>query len=662
MTHQKRADLGATTKHVVSRLTVTKMDEDGDERIIEGIASTPNEDRHGDIVLAEGAKYALPLPLLWQHDHGQPIGEVEFAEVTSRGIRFRARLKMSDRPGKTKDRLDEAWEHVRLGLTKFVSIGFRASKYAFTDEGGIEFQEWEWLELSVVTIPANAEATIDQVRSFQTKLLAAPGDKAAKSDSSKAAVAARSIPLSKGNGTMSYKEQRNALQKTLEAKEGRLDEILADVAKSGVTKTEEQKAEFDQLKADIKSLEEDISDLDDMIARDEAKSAKSAAAAKAVDTPTTRTPVALAAQPVRQEDKGLNFARAALCIAKGGNAFGAEQIAERFYENNDEVRGFLKAAVGAQGTQSPGPGGSISEAQTLQNEYLDVLYPQTIIGRLAAGNAAPRTVPFNVKVPRGVNGGSAAFVGENKPIPVSQHQFDTVTVEHFKLGALAVLPKELIMLGNIDAERAVRDQMMGAAIQTMDTAFIDAANAGTAGVKPASIINGIAAIAASGTDADAVAKDRVALSRAITSTNLSAAGIVLIMGETLAGDISAFRTALGQDEYPDLTEEGGTLKGRRVLTSNVVADGAIIALHVPSLLLARSPDVMFEQSTEASLEMNDAPTQDGTTGTGAALYSLFQNDGVGIKATHSVNWKLGYASAAAYIADAAYGTEAPAGT
>jgi hypothetical protein len=49
---------------------------DEDQRIIEGVASTPTVDRVGDIVKPRGAKFSLPMPMLWQHRSGEPIGHV----------------------------------------------------------------------------------------------------------------------------------------------------------------------------------------------------------------------------------------------------------------------------------------------------------------------------------------------------------------------------------------------------------------------------------------------------------------------------------------------------------------------------------------------------------------------------------------------------------
>ena len=150
---------------------------DDGARVIEGIASTPTPDRMGDIVEPMGAKFALPMPLLWQHEHTAPIGHVEFAKPTRKGIPFKARLARVDEPGVLKDRLDEAWQSIRAGLVRAVSIGFRALEWSRMDDGNYHFKSWEWLELSAVTIPANADASITTIKQIdEESTRAASGD------------------------------------------------------------------------------------------------------------------------------------------------------------------------------------------------------------------------------------------------------------------------------------------------------------------------------------------------------------------------------------------------------------------------------------------------------------------------------------------------------
>ena len=57
-----------------------------------------------------------------------------------------------------------------------MSIGFKPIKHEFMkDSDGILFKETEVLELSLVTIPANQDCTITQIRSIDAPLLAASG-------------------------------------------------------------------------------------------------------------------------------------------------------------------------------------------------------------------------------------------------------------------------------------------------------------------------------------------------------------------------------------------------------------------------------------------------------------------------------------------------------
>ena len=152
-------------KKAYSQLTVKSVSED--ERIITGIASTPSPDRADDVVVPTGVKFALPIPLLWQHDHSQPIGEVTAAAVSESGIEITAKLASIDEPGPLQDRLNEAWQSIKSGLVKGLSIGFRGLQVEpnpNSDRWGLIFRSWEWFELSAVTVPANADASITSIK------------------------------------------------------------------------------------------------------------------------------------------------------------------------------------------------------------------------------------------------------------------------------------------------------------------------------------------------------------------------------------------------------------------------------------------------------------------------------------------------------------------
>jgi HK97 family phage prohead protease len=159
-------------------LLQTKAISEGQDNVtVEGMASTPTADRHNDIVEPMGARFKTPMPLLWQHNHDQPVGNVDFAQPTKKGIPFKASLPVIKEAGRLQDRVNEAIHSLKYELVKAVSIGFQPLEddYELLDNGGIRFKTWDWLELSLVTIPANSEAVISAVKSADDRALAALG-------------------------------------------------------------------------------------------------------------------------------------------------------------------------------------------------------------------------------------------------------------------------------------------------------------------------------------------------------------------------------------------------------------------------------------------------------------------------------------------------------
>ena len=154
-----------------SLLTVKTVDDDA--RVITGMASTPSPDRLQDVVEPMGAQFKLPLPFLWQHDSSQPIGHVTHAKVGKSGIEIVAKIAK----GVTAE-IDRAWALIKAGLVPGLSIGFKPIEHeVIPATKGMRFLKWQFLELSAVTIPANAECTIATVKSIDTAQRAASGQR-----------------------------------------------------------------------------------------------------------------------------------------------------------------------------------------------------------------------------------------------------------------------------------------------------------------------------------------------------------------------------------------------------------------------------------------------------------------------------------------------------
>ena len=151
-----------------SVLTVKDFKQSADVVTVEGIASTPTTDRVGDIVEPLGARFKTPMPLMMHHNSTLPVGRVMFAKATKDGIPFKAELPIVVEPGVVQDRVNEAIHSLKYFLIACVSIGFSPVEGAIErlKSGGLLYKAWNWLELSLVVIPANPDAVISGFKSM----------------------------------------------------------------------------------------------------------------------------------------------------------------------------------------------------------------------------------------------------------------------------------------------------------------------------------------------------------------------------------------------------------------------------------------------------------------------------------------------------------------
>lgn len=142
---------------------------DEEKRTFTGVASTPNQDRSKDIMIPKGAKFQLPMPLLFHHDMRQPIGHVTEAKVTEKGIEVTLHIPEIKEDGRLKERVNEAYQSLKYDLVKGLSVGFIPNwdQAEMIKGGGIQFAEWEWYELSLVTIPDNRDSGTDFKKAFE---------------------------------------------------------------------------------------------------------------------------------------------------------------------------------------------------------------------------------------------------------------------------------------------------------------------------------------------------------------------------------------------------------------------------------------------------------------------------------------------------------------
>lgn len=648
---------GALTSRAYSVLEVKSVN-DGD-RIIEGIASTPTVDRMGDIVDPMGAKFTIPMPLLWQHQASQPVGWVEFAKPNEKGIPFTARIAKIDVVGELQDLCDKAWQAVKAGLVRAVSIGFSINQYENMKGGGWNILDWDWLELSLVTIPANAEATITNIKSADDEAMAASGQRRPRVRSTPAgATASQSLVVSSAKEAKQVpkpiSEQIAAFEATRAAKAARMSEIMEVSGEAGLTLDSAQTEEYDTLADEVKAVDQHLVRL-----RTHEKSNLARATEVTQRSAVDPNAAASARAGVRVESvrtnvpKGTAFTRYVVSLARAkGNLMQALEISKQWHDSTPEVEIVLRAAVAAGTTVDANWADALVYYTNMASEFIEFLRPLSIVGRLTG----MRRVPFNIKIPRQTTGATVNWVGEASVKPVSSLAFDQLSLGHTKIAGIIPLSEELIRFSSPSAEELVTRDLGLSVAQFLDQEFVDPSVAAVTGVNPASITNAATPITASGTTATALREDIRALLatfQAAALNNFTSGVWIMTSQQALA--ISLMVNALGQPQFPGVTMQGGTFVGFPIIASENVptvggspADGSrIIFALQDQILLADDGQVTVDVSREASLQMDTSPDSPQTSST--VMMSLWQNNLVGIKVERYINWLLRHPAACNYI-------------
>mgnify|MGYP003571981322 FL=1 len=142
------------------------FEDDEDSVTIEGYANTTNKDRDGDIILQEawtkgGLDNYLKNPIvLAHHKLDEPIGEVVDYNITEKGLYVAAEI--------TRAAGEKMYNLIKRNILKAFSIGFRVKDADYDSEKDLfVIKDLELYELSVVSIPSNAESIFSVRKSFE---------------------------------------------------------------------------------------------------------------------------------------------------------------------------------------------------------------------------------------------------------------------------------------------------------------------------------------------------------------------------------------------------------------------------------------------------------------------------------------------------------------
>lgn len=466
-----------------------------------------------------------------------------------------------------------------------------------------------------------------------------------------------------------FSDQIKDLENTLASKAARLEEIMTKATDEGRTLDDAEAEEFDGIEVEIKTINADLSRLKRLeslsasatpVTKEAGHSAAGAAAA--------RVPGGMAITKAADKDEafqGQNFTR--MVIARtmsqldrmnmaGDFLSPAEIAAQRWGKSNPKLVEVIRTGVAGHGSGSGEPGAELVALNaTYTGDFINYLYAQTIYDRLPL-----RMIPANVTV-KGQDGTATGYwVGENKPIPASKGDFSSVTLSPLKVAALAACSLELMRDSSPSAEMLIRDALVNAAAQRIDTTFLSA-TAASAGVSPAGMLNGVTAIGSIGDDGDSVRADIANLYAPFIAAN-NASGLAFVMNTALAKKLQLMRNALGQREFDGITQTGGTLEGDAAYTGDNVNSAHLILLKPSDIYKIDARGVEVALSNDATIEMDTAPTGEGDTPTAqsASMVSMFQAGMVALRVIAPINFAKRRSHAVQYINDAAYGTVASA--
>jgi HK97 family phage prohead protease/HK97 family phage major capsid protein len=625
-----------------SILTVKAVDEDARE--ITGIATTPSADRLNDVVEPRGAQFNLPIPLLWQHDSHQPIGQVTHAKVGNGGIEIVAKIAKG-----VTDEIDRAWSLIKAGLVPGLSIGFKSIEHEIIPKSkGIRFTKWLWLELSAVTIPANAEATITTIRSIDTALRAVPGQSKPRS------VAHLNPPGASGQtqrksaqeGAMkTIAEQISALEAKRAASAARMDAVMQKSLDEDRTSTAEEQEEFDSLATEVDAIDKDLVRLRRL------EAAKAATAKPVIKAETTQqgslarggldSVYAVPAQKIAPADY---VYRTLVCKLKAHfTKQSPYEVLKNEYGDDEPTRAVMnvitRAATVPADTVTSGWASQL--VATSITEFFSALMPNSVYpalasrgGKFSFGQAGIVSMPTRASTPTI----AGSFVAQGAPIPVRQGAFSAITFTPKKMAVISTFTREISEHSTPAIEGLIRQAIVEDTAVAIDSVLLDATAATT--TRPAGLRAGVSATTATaGGGLAAVIGDIRALTSAlITGTNGNLRSPVWIL--------SLIPATAGGGEFPFKTElAGGTLQGYPVITSSNVTADMMFLVDAADFVSVTGDTPRFDVSDQATIHLEDTtPLPISTTGSpntvAAPVRSLWQTDTIGVRMLLDLNWGL----------------------
>lgn len=444
----------------------------------------------------------------------------------------------------------------------------------------------------------------------------------------------------------SAREQKAAIIERLEKHVAEQEEAAADVAAY-----EAWQSDFDALEGELKSAADELNEL-------EARREEMAARAKRVDEMLAEqkelpvedkevSPVNKMAAPAIAKGKAKKLYEGDLVVRRLMAEYQAQKgysnvvdVAKSIFPNDPRVADsfVMRAPVAVPTTGDPNVD-TLAPVVDAQNEFIDLLRNQVVYSRIPGMRQVPIENGRSVRIPRTASAVAAQWVGEGNSIPVEAPTFDSITIDPYKLGVICLSTEELMMRSDPAYERILRDQMVEAVAQAVDTTFISD-TAAVAGVSPAGVLDGIAANAIT-MPAIPTAQQAIdcieGLKLAMMQNNIMGPFVWVLSTRTVS-KLRSLRSAIDTPLFPELTS--GQLQGYPVIESNNVPTNLLGGGEAPMILM-KGAEMYFGMgngvdiaiSREAYIQSDNAPATPPTGGV-----SLYQQQMVALRITMMTSW------------------------
>jgi HK97 family phage major capsid protein len=394
-------------------------------------------------------------PLLLDHDPTKQIGVLEKTWVDGSVKRGYTTARFSKNP-----LAQEVLQDVIDGIRKNVSVGYRVNKMVLEkqDQNADSYRatDWQPLEVSVVSIPADPTVGIGRSEEIETQIIdLRKKDKGAEMQE---------------KDNLKVEVNENEIRKqAIEAEQKRVSEILAigtehdclDLAKKSI-QAGTSAGEFMGLVLETKYKARKIEDVNPNIGLTE-KEARSFSIVRAIRA------------SVDNDWSKAGFEKeASEAVAKKLN-----KRAEGFYIPNDVMTTPLQRDLG----KTVGTGSNVIATELLTSEFIDLLRNRMMVNRMGARTLSG--LIGDIAIPRQTGGALAYWLAEEASVNESDQTFDQIAMTPKTIGAMTQITRKLLLQSSIDVEAFVRSDLATIMALAIDNTCLN----GTGTGQPKGILN-----------------------------------------------------------------------------------------------------------------------------------------------------------------------------